>query len=304
MRRGQGIVLALLVSGAVVATGAQVAAAKPINGNVRPNNLLGTTRADEIEARGGADAVNGRAGRDWIHGNGGADALLGNNDGDWIWGDGGDDVLDGGHGWDRIWGGWGADAIEGGGGNDVINSSENDGLIDSIDCGAGNDRAIVGRADRVFNCETVRRMSRGVAPPSGRGWNMGTVNDSRHGTDRRDYMVGGGGDDTLWGEADHDILWGNAGLDTLLGDHGIDWLLGGPGDDILQGLNGNDRLVAGQGADQLFGHNGDDVIYAIEVDGVTDSVDCGESPGDFDRAFVRLEDTVTNCEWFRRLRAP
>jgi Ca2+-binding RTX toxin-like protein len=307
MRPGEGIVLAVLACGLAL-SGAQTASAKPINGTNRSDNIVGTTRADEIEARGGLDAVSGRAGRDWIHGNGAADAILGNNGGDWIWGDGGDDVLDGGVGNDRIWGGWGGDAIEGGGGNDVINSSENDGLIDSVDCGPGTDRVLVGRSDRVFNCETVRRFARGLRVPAGRSWiGSDVLDDKRHGTVARDYMAGLGGDDLLWGEEKHDILWGNVGDDTLNGDHGIDRLLGGLGHDMLLGSPGSDSVVGGRGLDMLFGDAGDDVLYSIEVDGVADQVDCGENPvgrpSDFDRAFVRVGDTVAaNCEWWRVFR--
>jgi Ca2+-binding RTX toxin-like protein len=294
--------VALLVCG-LTFTGVQTASATLINGTKRADNIAGTVRADEIEARGGLDAVSGRAGRDWIHGNGGPDALLGNMDGDWIWGDGGDDVLDGGHGWDHIWGGWGADAIEGGGGKDVINSRQNDGLIDSIDCGLGFDRVIAGRGDRVFNCESVHRLTRGLRVPAGGSWTGGDVDETRFGSDARNYMAGMGGLDRLFGGADHDILWGNAGDDQLNGEHGLDWLLGGLGNDLLTGAQGNDRLVAGHGADLIAGDIGNDVLYTIEVDGVVDQVDCGENAGDFDRVFVRKEDIVArNCEWYRILR--
>ena len=115
-------------------------------------------------------------------------------------------------------------------------------------------------------------------------------------------MAGMGGLDRLFGGADHDILWGNDGNDQLNGEHGLDWVLGGLGNDLLTGAQGNDRIVAGHGADLVAGDVGDDVLYAIEVDRVVDQVDCGESPGDFDRVFVRAEDVVSNCEWWRVFR--
>lgn len=116
-------------------------------------------------------------------------------------------------------------------------------------------------------------------------------------------MAGMGGLDRLFGGADHDILWGNNRDDELNGEHGLDWLLGGLGNDLLTGAQGSDRLVAGHGADLIAGDIGNDVLYSIEVDGVTDRVDCGENPSDFDRVFVRKEDTVApNCEWYRILR--
>ena len=307
MRRGQGTLLGVLVVGLVL-TGSPTAWAKEITGNKRPNNLVGTNRADRVEARGGADAVTGRARRDRIHGNGGADAILGNGGWDLIWGDSGDDVLDGGGGNDRIWAGWGADHVEGGPGNDRIYTDANDGVIDSIDCGPGHDIVVRGRGrgDRLVNCESVTRLLRGALPPAGRRWYdpQGDA-DEWHGFDAFDYMLAMDGDDMLYGGARHDILWGNAGIDLLRGEHGQDWILGGPGDDQLFGGDGDlkdfgaDRLIGGLGADALYGEGGSDVLYSIAVDRAADQINCG--PG-FDRVFYRPEDTVTGCEWKRLLR--
>jgi Ca2+-binding RTX toxin-like protein len=124
----------------------------------------------------------------------------------------------------------------------------------------------------------------------------------RIGDDARNYMAAMGGLDRLFGGADHDILWGNDGNDQLNGEHGLDWVLGGLGNDLLTGAQGNDRIVAGRGADLVAGDVGDDILYSIEVDGAVDQVDCGESPGDFDRVFVRAEDVVSHCEWWRVFR--
>jgi Ca2+-binding RTX toxin-like protein len=303
MRLGRGITLGVLGLGLVLFC-AQTAFAKTIVGNRRPNVIVGTAKGDRIEGRQGHDAIVGLAGADWIHGDGGSDVVQGTAGRDWLWGDGGDDVIEGGSSRDRIWGGWGSDSIEGGSGGDLINSGEDDGLIDSIDCGPGRDRAVVGRGDRVFNCEIVRRL-RGVRPPAGKSWNGGDEGTARTypGT-HRDYMAGGGGDDELHGDLKPDILWGNDGDDELWGDFGYDWLLGGPGDDMLVGGKGSDRLVGGHGADDIYGNEGDDVIYSIALDGAADDVDCGL--GAHDRAFVRPEDDVdrATCEWVRVIRAP
>ena len=307
MRRGQGIVLGVLVLGLVLMA-AQTASAKLITGNKRANNLVGTTRADRIEARRGADAVTGRARRDRIHGNGGADAILGGRGWDLIWGDSGDDVLDGGPGNDRIWAGWGADAVEAGSGNDRVYSDANDGVIDSIDCGPGYDVVVRGRGrgDRLFNCESVTQLLRGARVPAGRTWyDPAGTSDVWQGWDVFDYMLAMGGDDTLYGGQLHDILWGDAGNDILRGEHGQDWILGGPGVDQLFGGDGSgkdhgaDRLLGGLGADEFYGEGGDDVLYSISVDGAADKIDCGAG---FDRVFYRVEDVVVGCEWKRLLR--
>jgi hypothetical protein len=93
------------------------------------------------------------------------------------------------------------------------------------------------------------------------------------GTNRGEYLAGGGFDDTIFG------LGGN---DTLLGGAGSDRIFGGAGNDVVTG---------GAGADRLWGGRGSDTINA--VDGERDYIDCGPGP---DRAVVDKFDKVMNCE--------
>ena len=93
------------------------------------------------------------------------------------------------------------------------------------------------------------------------------------GTDKTEYLAGGGHDDTIFG------LGGN------------DTLLGGAGDDVIFGGAGNDIITGGAGADHLNGGSGSDTIYA--VDNERDIVDCGAGN---DRAVVDAIDKVVNCE--------
>lgn len=91
----------------------------------------------------------------------------------------GSQTLDGGAGNDRLEGGFGSDTITGGPGKDTISGdftgsqcgvfqsctiphgddviTARDGEVDTIDCGVGNDKAIVDAVDVVSNCETVVR---------------------------------------------------------------------------------------------------------------------------------------------------
>jgi Ca2+-binding RTX toxin-like protein len=136
-RRGQWILVALvvimgvgLVGGGVVLahSSSQASSVNVIKGTPRPDKLVGTNRRDEILGRGAGDEIKGR---------------------------GADDVLKGGKGGDVIGGGKGFDRLLGGPGNDRINAR--DGRPDEIDCGDGNDFAKVDRnEDGVYNCETVR----------------------------------------------------------------------------------------------------------------------------------------------------
>ncbi|MDP9261523.1 MAG: hypothetical protein M3O89_06100, partial [Actinomycetota bacterium] len=93
------------------------------------------------------------------------------------------------------------------------------------------------------------------------------------GTNKGEYLAGGGHDD---------VIFGLGGNDTLLGGAGDDRIYGGPGGDVITG---------GSGADHLYGRGGSDTIFA--ADGERDIVDCG--PGN-DRAVVDSVDRTVNCE--------
>jgi Ca2+-binding RTX toxin-like protein len=93
------------------------------------------------------------------------------------------------------------------------------------------------------------------------------------GTNKGEYLAGGGHDD---------VIFGLGGNDTLLGGAGDDRIYGGPGADVITG---------GSGADHLYGRGGSDTILA--ADGERDFVDCGRGS---DRAVVDSVDKTVNCE--------
>jgi Ca2+-binding RTX toxin-like protein len=104
----------------------------------------------------------GRTGNDKLSGEGGNDDLLAAE---------GDDTANGGAGNDFMAGGQGSDQINGGEGDDSIfhnnyvtrtpnapDPTSADGSKDTIDCGPGNDVAVINEAsdgDVTINCETV-----------------------------------------------------------------------------------------------------------------------------------------------------
>ncbi len=283
------LALALVVTLAV----AQAVSAKAIVGNQRDNKLVGTQKRDDIFGRFGKDVLVGLRGGDHLHGEEGSDILLGDWGNDWLWGLGRDDTLDGGHGADRIWPGYGGDVVEAGSGNDVVRAGDEDGRLDSVDCGAGFDRAVVNRRDQAFNCERVVRLpGPGV---QGRLWR--DTNEENHWDDWfghfRDLLVGLSGNDYLNGHAFPDMLWGNEGEDVLDGSHGPDLLIGGAHSDQLLGQGGDDRLWGGSGLDYLDGGEHDDELISVANDHEVDVIDCGDGR---DRAVVRPNDTVQNCE--------
>jgi hypothetical protein len=127
-----------------------------------------------------------------LEGRGGKDTLTGGDGVETIDGGPGDDRLEGGYNHDTITGGPGKDTIYGDEtsqrcsylsncvvvpyGNDTIYAR--DGEQDVIDCGVGNDKAIVDAIDIVSNCETVD----GQAPGQGPGGSGTTPGNAKPGT--------------------------------------------------------------------------------------------------------------------------
>ena len=116
--------------------------------------------------------------------------------------------------------------------------------------------------------------------------------------------VGGGGDDTLFGNGSANVMIGNAGDDTINGQGGEDTLKGSGGNDDLVGAGSNDKLYGGSGKDglnggggedQLFGNGGRDVLDGgkgsdqLNGGGGTDKYDFTEKPGDGVDAIVKFE---------------
>ena len=71
----------------------------------------------------------------------------------------GDDTLNGGAGPDWLFAGWGADHLMGGDGDDRLHAAVDDSLADTLDCGAGQDRAVIRPGDSTSNCEVVKAIS-------------------------------------------------------------------------------------------------------------------------------------------------
>ncbi len=75
-----------------------------------------------------------------------------------------------------------------------------------------------------------------------------------------DLLMGGDGNDTIFGNEEQDTLLGGAGDDDLRGNAGNDSLDGGEGDDVLRGGGGGDTLDGGAGSDTVHGGDGGDLI--------------------------------------------
>ena len=86
----------------------------------------------------------------------------------------------------------------------------------------------------------------------------GSGNDFLYGQEGDDNLQGGSGNDYLSGWIGVDTLSGGTGNDTLIGGTGNDILNGEIGDDSLEGGDGNDTMSGGDGADAMLGQGGSD----------------------------------------------
>ncbi len=88
--------------------------------------------------------------------------------------------------------------------------------------------------------------------------------DLLYGGDGHDTLSPGAGDDTIWAGNGNDSVLGSTGDDIVHGDAGSDTLWGGDGDDLVTGGDGNDTLGGSLGRDTLRGGAGNEVIYGGE----------------------------------------
>jgi len=95
------------------------------------------------------------------------------------------------------------------------------------------------------------------------------IDTTLRGSQRKDRMFGGNGNDTINGYGGDDYLEGGRGNDKLDGGTGLDRLVGGDGRDTLDGGRGNDELEGGLGADiYVYDSKRGDVDSIRDIDGV------------------------------------
>ena len=287
-----------------------------LNGGGLDDEISGGPGRDVLSDGGGDDLLDGGPGNDVLGGGPGKDILIGGDGDDVLHGDG---QISAGEGWsvefvgespfaevvftglavltpfldefdsDVYFGGPGNDFLFDDGGNDAMFGEEgNDSLSggmgdDFLDGGSGNDLIF---ADFVSDfagdpdVDILNALNMGKDTLLG-----GDGDDELHGGNSDDLILGGSGDDTLFGDFDgfpefagddrlfggegddelhggpgDDLLDGGDGVDLVFGEEGDDTLAGGAGDDDLRGGEGRDTLSGGDGDDLLFGQAGDDVL--------------------------------------------
>lgn len=284
----------------------------PNDDRVRAGDGDDTVRAamgdDTVWAGRGDDVVFGQDGDDDLRGDEGNDSLTGGNGRDLAYGGLGDDVIDTSGGAtplpdqgypgiyaadadreddrDTVYGGSGNDSITTGDDADLVNGDEGRDTIDggfdndTINGGEGADNLIGGEgADRIEGGRGNDLIYGGLDPDT-----PDPLNIPNNGSDLRprndtDNLVGGTGDDTIYGLDDDDTLAGGDGNDVLFG--GID-------EDLLRGDAGDDTFTGGIGRDTLFGGaDRDTFLVGSQADGARDFVNGNEEGDDFDTLDLR-----------------
>ncbi|QRP63427.1 hypothetical protein I6J77_15140 [Rhodanobacter sp. FDAARGOS 1247] len=100
--------------------------------------------------------------------------------------------------------------------------------------------------------------------------------DNITGTDDRNYIKGGLGNDILTGGEQNDLIFGDRNEDTLRGSGGSDALYGGDDNDYLDGGAGSDQLEGGDGFDRYNFSLDDLAATPGSVDTIYDSDRSGQ----------------------------
>jgi Ca2+-binding RTX toxin-like protein len=173
-------------------------------------------------------------------------------------------LLQGNDGDDTLVGGGGADIFSGGPGADTASYADRGTPVYVNLAEPGNDGA-PDEADHV--AEDVEKVLGGSGDDVLFGDGRANVLLGAAGNDR---LSGAEGDDLLIGDAGNDNIAGDVGNDTLLGSDGNDALSGAGGNDDLKGESGNDTLDGGTGRDRLTGGpHVDTLLYSARSAGVT-----------------------------------
>lgn len=158
----------------------------------------------------GSDTLDGGDGNDYLYGFGGDDALFGGSGDDELYGDY-EDLNAQFHGNDELYAGDGADLLWGNGGDDLLDASEDDGAIDQLVGGEGDDYLM-----------------------------GGSGNDTLFGDAGNDALLAGAFNTYMEGGAGNDHYVTNAGSDTMFDDAGDDVYALSGGGDYIEDAGGSD----------------------------------------------------------------
>ncbi|HEX8028855.1 MAG TPA: hypothetical protein VF491_10360, partial [Vicinamibacterales bacterium] len=252
---------------------------------VRDGDVIGLPPAQQDDLRGGSgdDLLEGGAGSDQLHGEDGNDTLLGGA---------GSDVLNGGTGEDVLIGGDGRDIFV----IAVETMEDDDDQIVIVDTGVDTiSDFVAGDGGDVVEIQTPPNVEGSIFVqqdgantlilfiPGGAGVADGLVVATLENIVAEDLTAANfpglgffsGQDQVITGDDDDNDLVGGSGNDQIFGREGNDYLVGGAGDDLLEGEDGDDTFLDTQGANDMRGGAGDDVFLRLGENLETDRLTGG-----------------------------
>ena len=237
-----------------------------IAGDDRVNELHGRGQNDELLGAAGDDKLYGDDGDDTLYGQDDNDTLYGGIGDDTLYGGNGLDTIYGEAGNDTLLGGRGYDILDGGADVDTVSYEQATSRV-FIDLSDGTVRFpgelgvetvvdienVVGSplADIITGNNRVNSLFGGDGDDEIYGVANGLNDDT-------DLLDGGKGNDRVYVADDGGHASGGAGNDRVVGGAGDDWLWGGDG--TLDSFEDNDTLIGGGGIDELLGEQGDDLL--------------------------------------------
>lgn len=171
--------------------------------------------------------------------------IVGTQGPDRLFGDDGSDIIAGLGGNDRIYGGDGGDLICGDDGRDVIYAGRGDDVVLG---------GVDGLPDRIYGGPGDDYLSGDGGLHGGSGDDALFTN---YGNTVHDILDGGPGNDLVRSHSDNPVtLIGGPGNDRLYGRAGRDYLSGGPGNDVIHSTSTGDRIDCGSGHDTVYAPRG------------------------------------------------
>jgi Ca2+-binding RTX toxin-like protein len=230
----------------------------------------------------GIENLTGSAYNDTLTGDAVANVLTGNAGADTLTGNAGNDTLTGGAGNDTMNGGDGTDLVSYASASAGVTVNLSGGTA-SNDGESGSDTIsnvenVTGSAfaDSIQGDTAANILRGGAGRDYVRGWNG---NDTLYGDGDEDLVAGDGGDDVIYGgDGDDKSIWsggvkiynggllGGDGNDIIYGEAGADQMWGEAGTDLLYGGTENDVAEGGAGDDVIHGDDGDDILYGDDKD--------------------------------------
>ncbi|MGJ0359846.1 hypothetical protein NG785_09320 [Aliarcobacter cryaerophilus] len=235
------------------------------------DNAIGTNQADTIYGGSGVNTIWAGSGADTIYTGSGADT---------IYGEAGDDIIHMQSVANSV-----GNFVDGGAGFDTVSY---DGLDERVVINMQGVTNVAVQVGNTTNHHTITSIENIIGTAQ---------NDTITGSEGVNTFVGMDGSDTIYGiggnnliyggtqernstSTSADLLVGGTGDDTIYGAAGADDLRGGLGDDTIYGGAGNDTIRSGLGEDTLYGEAGNDIFVFEAADNMTNYVFGGNETHD------------------------